>query len=101
MVPLATGSDGAGSVRIPPAWCAVIGLKPTNGTVPARDKAGLNIAGPHGPDRIRPTAARPGGRVHGVLAGRLPATVPPLRAKAEHFLAFVGIAAILIGHWRL
>jgi amidase len=45
MVPLATGSDGAGSVRIPAAWCRVLGLKPTNGTVPARDRAGLNVGG--------------------------------------------------------
>ncbi|MFD9704116.1 amidase family protein [Lentzea sp. NPDC059081] len=30
VVPLATGVDGAGSIRIPAAWCGVLGLKTTS-----------------------------------------------------------------------
>ncbi|MFF2325067.1 MULTISPECIES: amidase [unclassified Streptomyces] len=45
LVPLASGSDGAGSVRIPAAWCGIVGFKPTNGRLPARDRAGLNSPG--------------------------------------------------------
>ncbi|MFE2587082.1 amidase [Streptomyces sp. NPDC059378] len=45
LVPMASGSDGAGSVRIPAAWCGVTGFKPTNGLLPSRDRAGLNSPG--------------------------------------------------------
>lgn len=33
-VDLALGSDSAGSIRIPAAWCGVVGFKPSHGLVP-------------------------------------------------------------------
>ncbi|MER7439077.1 amidase family protein, partial [Pseudonocardia alni] len=45
VVGMATGSDGAGSVRIPAAWCGVLGYKPTAGLVPSADPRGLAVPG--------------------------------------------------------
>lgn len=51
LVALADGSDAAGSIRLPAAWCNVCGLKPTAGTVPVIPPNGrsfdtLHVAGP-------------------------------------------------------
>lgn len=46
IVALATGSDGAGSSRIPAAWCGVLGYKPTTALAPGGGRAGLTVPAP-------------------------------------------------------
>lgn len=41
LVDAAIGGDQGGSVRVPAAWCGVVGLKPTRGTVPDTGVVGL------------------------------------------------------------
>jgi amidase/aspartyl-tRNA(Asn)/glutamyl-tRNA(Gln) amidotransferase subunit A len=47
MVPLGQGSDAGGSVRIPAAWCGIVGFKPSFGRIP-------NTGGPNAFDTHTP-----------------------------------------------
>jgi amidase len=101
LAPLALGSDGGGSIRIPSGWCGLFGLKPQRDRVPLapHDDAwcGLSVNGPiarsvedaalfldvttamPGPDGgFVAAAAKDPGRLRIALSTKVP---PPLIAK--------------------
>jgi amidase len=46
-VDAAIGTDQGGSIRVPAAWCGVLGLKPTHGLVPYTDIVGIDATFDH------------------------------------------------------
>jgi Asp-tRNA(Asn)/Glu-tRNA(Gln) amidotransferase A subunit family amidase len=68
MVPIAQGSDGGGSIRIPSSLCGVYGIKPTQGRVP-RLYEGFGGLGPLGQNGPMALTVRDAVLLFGVLSG--------------------------------
>lgn len=88
LVPLAQGSDGGGSIRIPSSTCGVFGFKPSRGRVSVgpsgSDWSGLAVDGPLSRS-VRDAAA-----LLDVMAHPMPGDLRPLPDPAVPFAEHVG-----------
>lgn len=97
------GSDGAGSIRIPSAFCGVFGIKPTFGWVPSTAPTGLAELAHRGPltrqveDAGLFLNAVAGPSVN-ALYGRSPAQVPDFAAACRKGVE--GVRGLRIGYAR-
>ena len=88
-VELALGTDSGGSIRIPAAWCGIVGFKPTFGLVPADGVFPLAPSYDH----VGPMASTVGGCVE-LMRALAPALAPGLEPDTVESLEElrVGIA---------
>ena len=83
LCPLAVGTDGGGSIRVPAAYCGVFGMKATHGRVPAGDDgwALFSDAGPMS------RTVRDAALMLKVVAGRDPRDSLSIREAPPDFLS--------------
>lgn len=85
LCPIAIGSDGGGSIRVPSAFCGVFGIKPTYGLVPQHGGfGGMALFAGVGP--ITRTV-RDAALCLNIIAGHHPADPASLRQRPADFLA--------------
>jgi amidase len=101
LVPVAHANDGAGSIRLPAAWCGLVGLKPSRGRVALEPTwIGRSFVGFAVTRSVRDTAALLDA-VHGNEAGDLFVLSPPERPYLGELGADPGRLRIgLLTHMR-
>ena len=98
-VPVAHANDGGGSIRIPAAWCGLVGLKPTRGRVPVGPLIGES-AGAIGHEFAVTRSVRDTARLLDAVAGPAPGdryyVERPRRPFAEELNADPGSLRIAV-----
>jgi amidase len=84
MVPLATGSDGGGSIRIPAAYCGLFGLKPSRGRVSQGPHHGEIWQGLSS-DHVLSRSVRDSAAVLDLISGERPGDPYGIRPPEESF----------------
>jgi len=121
MADVAFGTDTAGSIRVPAAWCGVVGLKTTHGLVPIDgvfpiEPEHLDTVGPMGKDIAHTVlgmdllqngfagayaivmAAKPSARTIRVGRLALTGTDPKIDIAVDEALARTGFQVVLLDH---
>jgi aspartyl-tRNA(Asn)/glutamyl-tRNA(Gln) amidotransferase subunit A len=97
LVPLAIGSDGAGSIRMPASFCGIVGLKPTYGRVAMYPVSVSELVTHYGPmaRTVRDTAA-----LLQAISGPDPRDPHCLPASDDEYLASCegGVAGLKIAY---
>lgn len=89
MVPVAHGTDGGGSIRIPASACGLVGLKPSRGRVPTwPHPAGL--ASPVGYHHALTTSVRDSAALLDVVSGHVPGDAYGAPTPSRPFIDEVG-----------
>jgi amidase len=91
MVPVAHGTDGGGSIRIPASMCGLFGLKPSRGRVPTWPYSGA-LASPVTAHHALTTTVRDSGQLLDIAAGPVPGDALGAPTPDRSFLEQVGRA---------
>lgn len=89
MVPVAHGTDGGGSIRIPASACGLVGLKPSRGRVPTWPHA-AGLASPVGYHHALTTTVRDSAALLDAVSGHVPGDAYGAPTPARPYLDEAG-----------